>query len=83
MQTSLKRCGLKFSVSCPRVAMWSVIVAFPSHTNLLFGILKCADPESFVRRGPTLTTFFFNYYFFDEGKENPNTIISRPSSARQ
>ena len=41
--------------------------------------LPCADPESFVRGGPTLTTFFF------EGKEDPNkyyykrAIIDPPS----
>ena len=38
-----------------------------------------ADPENFVRGGPSLTTFFF----VDEGREDPNTIISRPRSARQ
>ena len=27
----------------------------------------CADPESFVRGGPTLTTFFFLSFYFDEG----------------
>ena len=41
--------------------------------------ISCADPESFVRGGPTLTTFFFK---FDEGRKDPNTTISRPSSAR-
>ena len=30
--------------------------------------------------GPTLTTFFF---LVDEGREDPNTTISRPTSARQ
>ena len=30
---------------------------------------SCADPESFVRGGPTLTTFFR----VDEGRDNPNT----------
>ena len=34
----------------------------------------CADPESFVRGGPTLTTLGRNY---------PNTTISGPFSARQ
>ena len=24
----------------------------------------CADPESFVRGGSTLTTFFFNFFIF-------------------
>ena len=38
----------------------------------------CADPESFVRGGPT---FFFCEV--DEGREDPNTITSGPSSARQ
>ena len=45
--------------------------------------LACADPESFLgvffRRGPILTTFFL----VDEGREDPNTTISGPSSARQ
>ena len=39
----------------------------------------CADPESFVRGGPTLSLFFL----VDEGKEDPNTTISGPSSAQQ
>ena len=30
---------------------------------------SCADPESFVREGPTLTVFFFG----DEGREDPIT----------
>ena len=42
----------------------------------------CADPESFVRGGPNLITFFF-FFLADEGKENPNTTINGPSSARQ
>ena len=37
----------------------------------------CADPECFVRGGPTLTGFF------DEGREGPNTTISGPSPAQQ
>ena len=45
----------------------------------------CVDPENFVRGGPKLTTFFFFFSFFlvDEGREYPNTTISRPSSVRQ
>ena len=42
--------------------------------------LSCADPEGFVRAGPFLTTFFFLVY---EGREDPNTTISGPLSARQ
>ena len=41
-------------------------------------LLAYADPESFVRGGPTLTMFFF-----DEGKEEPNITISRPLSIHQ
>ena len=37
----------------------------------------CADLESCVRGGLTLTTIF------DEGREDQNTTISGPSSARQ
>ena len=44
----------------------------------------CADPESFVIGGPTLTTFFFVVLFFlDEGVEDPNTFFWRATSARQ
>ena len=45
-------------------------------------IKTCADPESFVRAGPTLTFFLF-VFLVDEGGEEPNTTISGPSSARQ
>ena len=31
-----------------------------------FLCIACADPESFVRLGPTLTTFFVVFYFVDE-----------------
>ena len=37
----------------------------------------CADPESFVRGGPTVTGVFF----VDEGRRDPNTTISVPSTA--
>ena len=39
----------------------------------------CADPESFVRGGPNLITFFLVV----EGLEDPNSTINGPSSARQ
>ena len=39
----------------------------------------CADPESFVRGGPTLTTFFFNLMGW---REDRNATTSGPSSAR-
>ena len=41
---------------------------------------SCADPESFVRGDPTLTTFFFKV---DEGREDPSPTLSGPSSAHQ
>ena len=52
----------------------------------LVGTEICADLERFVIGGPTITTFFLFFvvlYFLDEGKGDPNTTISRPSSARQ
>ena len=42
--------------------------------------MSCTDPEKFVRGGPTLTTFFLTV---DEGREDPSTTLSGPSSARQ
>ena len=41
-----------------------------------------ADPESFVRRGPTSNTCFCLFLVYD-GREGPNANISGPSSARQ
>ena len=37
--------------------------------------------KSFVRGGPTLTTFL--YIVVNEGREDPNTTLSRPSLARR
>ena len=36
--------------------------------------LACADPETFVRGGPTLTTFLV-----DERRDDPNITKSGPS----
>ena len=41
--------------------------------------ISCADPESFVRGGTTQKTLFLA----EEGREDPYTTISEPSSARQ
>ena len=57
--------------------------------RVLLGI--CADPERFVRGGQTLNNdnfflflfFLFCFVFSDEGRVDPKTTISRPSSARQ
>ena len=43
----------------------------------LFEVQPCADPESYVRGGPTLI------FLVDEGREDQNTNIGGPSSARQ
>ena len=50
------------------------------HILVMAAHLPCADPESFVRGGPTLTTFFF---LVNEGRDDPNTTINghhRPAS---
>ena len=39
--------------------------------------IACADQKSFVKKGPTSTTFFK----FDEGRKDQNTTISGPSNA--
>ena len=41
---------------------------------------SCADPESFDREGPLLIIFLF---LDVEGREDPNTTISAPSSVHQ
>ena len=45
--------------------------------NNLFRSIPCADPESFVRGGPSLTKFLSLH----EGREDLNTTISEPLSA--
>ena len=57
-----------------------VIIQLMHSFEVNIRICPCADPESFVRGGPTLTTFFFSV---DEGREDQNTTISGPSSALQ
>ena len=47
--------------------------------HIEFIVYTCADPESFVRGGPTLTTFFL----VGEGRDDPNTTKSGPSTARK
>ena len=41
---------------------------------------SCADPESFDREGPLLTSFSFLVVW---GREDPNTTLRAPSSVRQ
>ena len=45
--------------------------------------LTCTDPESLVRGGPTLTTFFAVVFSFVDGREDQNTTKGGPSLARQ
>ena len=45
--------------------------------------VSCADPESFVRGGPILITFFLFVFLVDGGIEDPNTALIGPSSARR
>ena len=44
------------------------------HSTGWIAQMACADPESFVRGGPTLTLFFL--FFYDEGREDQNTTIT-------
>ena len=46
--------------------------------QVLVKMKPCADPESFVRGGPTLTTFFCSSFLGDEEREDPNTTKSGP-----
>ena len=53
-------------------------------TPMMYKTLQaaCADPEKFVRGGPTLTFFFF-VFFFLEGSGDRNASISGSLLARQ
>ena len=50
--------------------------------NWAFVQSACADPESCVREGPTLTTFFY-FFLVEEGRDDPNSTVNGPLSARQ
>ena len=59
----------------------------PHNTNGLHEP-ACADPECFLRGGPTLTTFCFVLFVWggggdNEGREDPKSTISGQSTARQ
>ena len=43
----------------------------------LFEVQPCADPESYVRGGPTLT-----FFVVDEGREDQNITIGGPIMAQ-
>ena len=61
---------------------WSIKLYFVVYSFLnknTSGAAACADPESFVKDGPTLS-FFFK---FDEERKDTNTTISGPWMARQ
>ena len=53
------------------------------HDAAFYRGLPCADPESFVRGGPNMITFFIIFYLVDKGIEDPNINVNGPSSARQ
>ena len=52
----------------------------PMFSWLLTGSISCEDPECFVRGGSNLDNVFFLVF---KGIDDPNSIISGPSSARQ
>ena len=62
-------------------AIIAILIVFISVDMLI-----CADPESFVRGGPTLKSdnvFFYFFSLIDEGRDDPNTTNCWQSSARQ
>ena len=61
---------------------YSRAVVYVNLKQIIFFEASCADPESFVRGGPNLITFFC-VFLVDEGIEDRNTAINGPSSAHQ
>ena len=60
---------------------WKVICSVYKIMQQTTSANACADPESYVRGGPTLT-LFFTLEKLDEGSKNLNTPFSGPSTAR-
>ena len=59
-------------------------IKFESWQCCQFVVISSTDPESFVRGGPNLITFFFFFFFFlfvDGGIEDLNTALNGPSLA--
>ena len=50
------------------------------HRALKFSVFNMRGPRTFCPRGPNLT-FSFKYILVDEGRGDPNTTLSGPSSA--
>ena len=42
----------------------AILILIILHFQMAKAQTTCADPESFVRGGPTLTIFFFFFFFF-------------------
>ena len=50
---------------------------------LMVNYMVHARIEKFFRGGQTFFLFFFSVSSSDQGRDDPNTTISRPSSVRQ
>ena len=57
--------------------IWKVL-----QPGLVILLMPCADPESFARGGPTLTTFLFSLLVY-EGRKDANTTVIGSLWARQ
>ena len=68
----------RLGVSSPQ---WASYNGSTHLTGKVFLQVSCTGPERFVRGYPALTHFLFVFAVY-EGREDPNTTISAPSSAR-
>ena len=77
-QFSLRTCSIQY-LTLPLIESAPTSYAVLS-SNEVRSVCSCADPDNFVRGSPKFDVFFF---LVEEGREDPNTTISGPSSARQ
>ena len=68
----MKPSRLAFEIKICRMRMHETMARICKHATM-----TCADPERFVRGGPTLTMFFLA----DEGRDDQNTTMRGPLSS--
>ena len=55
------------------------VTSYNAFQQCIHVLIACADPEG----GPTFNFEVFFFCLVDKGRKDPDTTISRPSSARQ
>ena len=85
-RTTARRSRVKHSTTTPLCSQtFDVFFTFIFYYNNTFYCHispLCSDPESFFTEGSNFFSTLKTFFLHDGGREEPNTTISKPSSAR-